>query len=77
MARSRKPCEFCQEEVFSDYKEHRNGYCLWYEIYPFNNLMAVICQANDEEGELIEDSIELPMNFCPNCGRDLRKAVGP
>ena len=29
-------------------------------------------QANDENGELIEDYIDIPMNFCPNCGRDLR-----
>jgi len=77
MARRRlKPCDFCAETTFSDYKEHRNGYCLWYESYPFNNLFSVICQANDEEGEVIEDSINIEMNFCPVCGRDLRDSIG-
>lgn len=73
MARSRKPCEFCEDDWVTDYKEHRNGYCLYAEIYPFNNLIAVISQANDEEGELIEDAIEIQMNFCPVCGRNLRR----
>lgn len=71
--RTTKPCSFCEDTWFSDYKEHRNGYCMWFEIYPFNNVIAAIAQANDEEGEMIEDSLEIPMNFCPNCGRDLRR----
>lgn len=73
MSRRKKPCEWCEEDVYGDYIEHRGGYCLWYEVYPFNNLIAVICQATDDDGEFIEDSVQLPMNFCPNCGRDLRK----
>lgn len=71
MARVKKPCEFCEDTWFTDYKEHRNGYCLWAEIYPFNNLIAVISQANDENGELIEDAIQLRMDYCPACGRRL------
>ena len=71
MARKKIPCEWCEDTAFSDYKEHRNGYCLWYEIYPFNNVIHVICQANDENGELIEDSVAIPMYYCPNCGRKL------
>ena len=69
----KRPCEYCEEEWASDYTEHRNGYCLWLEVYPHNNLMAAIAPANDENGEMIEDSIDIPMNFCPNCGRNLRK----
>lgn len=74
MARRRKPCDFCEEEQFSDYIEHRNGYCLWYEFYPFNQNLTVICQAQDEEGQMIEDAIVFDVNYCPVCGRDLRKA---
>lgn len=73
MARRKKPCEFCEDNVYSDYTEHRNGYCLWYEFYPFNGLLAVIAQANDEEGELIEDAINFNVNYCTVCGRDLQK----
>ena len=65
------PCDFCNGEYEAEYIEHRNGYCLWLEVYPFNNVMAVMSQANDENGELIEDHIDIQMNYCPVCGRKL------
>lgn len=71
MARRKKSCEFCEDQTSSNYVEHRNGYCIWYEFYPFNNLLAFIAQANDEGGEMIEDAIELEINYCPICGRKL------
>lgn len=71
MGRKRTPCAFCEDDWTSDYIEHKNGYCLWMEVYPFNNLIAVNAQANDEEGELIEDYISIDMNYCPVCGRRL------
>ena len=74
MGRKIKPCEFCEDDIFSDYIEDRNGYCLWSEFYPFNNSLVVFCQANDENGELIEHSIDFEVNYCPVCGRDLRRA---
>lgn len=67
----KNPCEICEDTFTSEYIEHRNGYCLWAEFYPYNNLIAVIAQANDENGELIEDSYSIQMNYCPNCGRKL------
>ena len=73
MGRKRTPCEFCEDDWATDYKDHRNGYCLWAEIYPFNNLISVIAQANDENGEMIEDAIDIPMKYCPNCGRKLEE----
>lgn len=71
MGRKRTPCEFCEADTSSEYVEHRNGYCLWMEVYPFNGIIAAIAQANDETGEMIEDSIEIAMNYCPVCGRKL------
>ncbi len=71
MGRKRTPCEFCNGEYEPEYIDGPNGYCLWAEVYPFNNLLAVIAQANTEEGEMIEKAIEIPMNYCPVCGRDL------
>lgn len=73
MGRKRTPCDFCSGEYWPDGIDRRNGYYLWMEVYPFNNLIAVIAQANDENGEMIEEAIQIPMNFCPNCGRDLTK----
>ena len=69
--RRRKPCEFCEEEQYGDYVEGRNGYCAWYEFYPFNGLLAFIAQANDEGGELIEGHVDISVNYCPVCGRRL------
>lgn len=71
MNRPKKACEFCSGEYELPTRDHRNGYCLWIEVYPFNGHMAAIAQANDECGDLMEDYIEIPMNFCPNCGRKL------
>lgn len=71
MARKRTPCEFCNGEYWPDGKQHRNGYYIWLEVYPDNQIMSVIAQANDEDGFMIEDYIEIPMNYCPNCGRKL------
>lgn len=71
MGRKRTPCEWCEDDYFPDYVTHRNGYCLWIEAYPFNNVITANAQANDEDGEMIEDYIEIPMNYCPNCGRKL------
>ena len=72
MARKKKPCEFCEDDNFSEwYTEDRNGYCMWYEFYPFHKLLTIISQANDENGELIEHSIDFEINYCPICGRKL------
>lgn len=67
----KKPCEFCNGEYESEYISHRNGYCIWIEVYPFNNFMSFMAQANDEFGEMIEDCIDVQMNYCPKCGRKL------
>ena len=71
MARGRKPCEFCGDDREVEYKDGRNGFCLWLETYPLNNTMAFMAQANDENGEMLEESLEVQMNYCPVCGRDL------
>lgn len=70
----RKYCEFCMDdEPFYDSKEGRNGFYIWCEKYPMNNLIAFIAQANTEEGELMEADISIEMNYCPVCGRKWRE----
>ena len=73
MARKRTPCDFCSGDYEAEYIDGRNGLCIWMEIYPFNNLIAVMVQANDENGEMMENVMEIQMNYCPVCGRDLTK----
>lgn len=72
--RRRNPCEFCEDNITSEYIDGRNGYCIWYEFYPFNNLLSFLAQANDENGELIEDGIDINVQYCPVCGRKLEDA---
>ena len=69
--RKRTCCEFCEDSWTSEYIEHRNGYCLWAEYYPYNFQISVIAQGNDENGDMQEDAITIPMYYCPNCGRKL------
>ena len=69
--RKKTPCEFCSGEYESEYIIRRNGYCLWLEVYPDNNLISALAQANDEDGYMIEEHIDIQMNYCPVCGRKL------
>lgn len=68
MAR-KKPCEFCEDDWWETQED--KGLQVHVEVYPFNNVIGVTAFANDEMGEVIERSISLPMNYCPNCGRKL------
>ena len=70
--RKRKPCEFCSGEYEGEMKDHRNRLTMWVEVYPFNQSMALFAQGTvGEEGEFIEDHIDIRMDFCPVCGRRL------
>lgn len=72
MARRRKPCEFCSGDYEGEMKDHRNRLTMWVEVYPFNQVLTVLAQATvGEEGEFIEDYIDVQMNYCPVCGRKL------
>lgn len=67
----KKPCEWCEDDDYGEPQEGRNGFCVWLEVYPYNNLIAFTAQANDEEGAMQEAYVTMPMNYCPNCGRKL------
>lgn len=72
--RKKTPCEFCSENAQWDdlgYVEGRNGFCIWLEIYPMNNVMSMMGQANDEDGFMQEAHFDVQMNYCPVCGRKL------
>ena len=71
MSRPKKPCDFCNGEYEADYVIARNGYCLWIEVYPLNNVISALAQANDEDGYMMENHIDIPMYYCPACGRKL------
>jgi hypothetical protein len=68
--RRRKPCEFCGDDWFQQ-EDGKNRMLLSVEVYPFNNFIGITAQANDEIGELQEISMQIPMDYCPACGRKL------
>ena len=74
MAR-KKPCEWCDGEKFIalvDADKIKNvDACL--EIYPDNGFMGIDIDGINDEGEitLSENRYEIPMHYCPNCGRKL------
>lgn len=73
MARKRKPCEWCEGEQFIRLgtDETRNVRADL-EIYPDNCIMAFYVQGLSDDGELTaEESVDIPMNYCPACGRKL------
>lgn len=72
MARRSKPCDWCEEEHWDEY--HDGNHALHIEYYPFNNTIGItsfgfrLSEGNDEISELLA---EIPMNYCPVCGRKL------
>ena len=68
--RKRTPCEWCEAEQFY-ISDEANGHQLNVEIYPENETIAVISFAHDEGGETTELGFDMPMNYCPVCGRKL------
>ena len=71
MARKRTPCEFCAEERWWS-SQGRSAHELYIECYPENNCIGITSFGPDANEEIEELREELPMNFCPGCGRDLR-----
>lgn len=72
MARKKKPCEFCNQETILRLAEECRNVDAVAEIYPDNGFMSVSVHGINDEGETTgEHEIEIPLNYCPNCGRKL------
>jgi hypothetical protein len=65
------PCELCE-----DWQQHKTegtgNHELYVELYPANGHIAVLSYATKPDGELEELEMEIPMNYCPNCGKKLQ-----
>ena len=70
--RKKKSCEWCESDLFFKTEYDAKNVSGQMEIYPNNCLIAVIFQGMSDDGELThEESFDIPMNYCPNCGRKL------
>lgn len=70
MARKKKPCEFCEGDWDTN-QDEVNGHQLCVEVYPENNFIGITSFALDEVGDTTELTADIPLNYCPNCGRKL------
>ena len=70
--RKQKPCEWCEtEQIFRTGYDARNVSGTL-EIYPEQTLISVWFQGISDDGSMTsEESFDIPMNYCPNCGRKL------
>ncbi len=73
MTRRRKPCEWCESEQFFHLgDDNAKNVRADVEIYPDNGVIAFCVQGLSDDGELTaEESLDIPLNFCPACGRKL------
>ena len=71
--RTKKPCEYCEVDYVGYYSDM--GEDLMLEVYPGKMIAAVAFFRNQNTEELEEAKADIPMNFCPNCGRDLRDII--
>lgn len=73
MARKKKPCEWCEsEQIILVTEEYAKNADATLEIYPYNCFMGLNVQGRSDDGELTtEATLDIPMNYCPACGRKL------
>lgn len=75
MSRIKKqgPCEYCEDEgtVFSEDVSSDLNLSLSVESYPENNFIDVSLVGVSPEEREININWEIPMNYCPKCGRRL------
>lgn len=69
MPRATKPCDFCSMEGVAETDEFGQLQSS-VEVYPENGYIVFSVVGLLEEKE-VENIYEVPMNFCPNCGRKL------
>ena len=69
MAAKRPPCEYCEQGYGELVTVHSpNSDDLTAEIYPGVGIY-VFAYSKDENGETCVDTLQIPMNYCPVCGR--------
>lgn len=70
MARKTKPCEFCEFE--GNYIiENVDNLSLTVEVYPWEEFIGVSLVGVSRDEKEVELMYQLPMHYCPNCGRKL------
>ena len=69
MGRTKKPCEYCNEDHWDSESIGRNQVSV--EIYPEANFIGVTAFLQNLSEEMEEVTFNIPMNYCPVCGRKL------
>lgn len=69
MTRSRKACEYCCEDHWDSENIGKNQISV--EIYPEAGFIGVTGFLQNINEEMDEVTFNIPMNYCPVCGRKL------
>jgi len=64
-------CEFCEQELYAIEENGAEGHTLTVEIYPGRMISAISFAPDPYNGQPEECVVEIPMKYCPNCGRKL------
>ena len=64
-----KACEYCEADHWDSEFVGRNQVSV--ELYPETNFIAVTAFLQSNDDEIQEVCFNIPMNYCPNCGRKL------
>lgn len=68
--RKKTPCEFCEFE--GNYiNEDVDSLSLTVEVYPEEEFIGVSLVGVSKDEKEVELMYQLPMHYCPNCGRKL------
>lgn len=65
---AKKQCEYCEDELYQITADNTDKLIM--ELYP-GKVIACFGYFEDANGETVEATVEVAMNYCPNCGRKL------
>ena len=69
MARKMIPCEYCSDDFIRF--DSDLGKNLTLEVYPGHMIAAIAFFINPYDEQTEQATADIPMNYCPNCGRKL------
>lgn len=71
MSRKTKPCEYCEGDRVTLIEENIDNLSIGADAYPENAFLGFYIMGLSAEEKEVDLTFDIPMNFCPNCGRRL------
>ena len=72
MEHNQIPCDFCAKAHFSESDRNAKNIRCIAGVYPNIRQISVVAFGFDDSGDVTHgETFQIPMNYCPNCGRRL------